>query len=180
MGFILKKLLVIIASATLLFSGMYFAPGKAFAQGKWIDGVGKCTLTIYKKNLGPDNRAYATGDCSKDVHGFYWGPQSNNYMIGGPYTGIVKDGQKIKVFFPNGKYAEYEVTVYLPDEQFKSFKGKLTSNVDVRATSKSNSKVIGKLKKNEIVTVVGGSYKSVYKIKYGKGYGYVPAKYVKQ
>lgn len=174
----MKKILVVIASVALLYSGMAFAPSKAL--GKFQEGIGKCTLTISKKNLGIDRATSASGDCSRDVIGYYWGPESNNYMMDGAYSGIVKHGQKVKVFIPTGKYAEYEVTVYLPDEQFKSFKGRLSSNVDVRSTSKSNSKVIGKLKKNEIVTVVGGSYKSVYKIKCGKGYGYVPARYVKQ
>lgn len=175
----MKKLFVVIASVTLLFSVMAYAPAETMAWTPFKEGIGKCTLTIHKKNLGPDNRVYATGDCSKDVEGWYGGSQSNNYLMGGAYTGIVKNGQKVKVFIPTGIYSEYEVTVILPDEQFKSFKGKLSSNVDVLANSKSNSKVIGKLKKNEIVTVVG-SYKSVYKIKFGKGYGYIPAKYVKQ
>ncbi|MBX9953320.1 SH3 domain-containing protein [Peribacillus simplex] len=51
------------------------------------------------------------------------------------------------------------------------------TKLNVRSKPTTSGKVLGSLKKNQIVTVINKS-SSWYKIQYGKGTGYVHAKYL--
>ncbi|WP_318564861.1 SH3 domain-containing protein [Peribacillus simplex] len=60
----------------------------------------------------------------------------------------------------------------------KNMTGKVNATkLNVRSKPTTSGKVLGSLKKNQIVTVINKS-SSWYKIQYGKGTGYVHAKYL--
>lgn len=82
--------------------------------------------------------------------------------------------------YVSSKYVKKVVTTKASKEKI-ILKGKVTaSTLNVRNSESTKGKVIGKLEKNNLVEVVQKSSKGWYKVKYGKGYGWISQKYVKK
>lgn len=137
-----------------------------------------CTMTIYaSKNTG-DNYARATGECAKEIDGYY-APNVKLFRATGAYTGVVKDGQKEEIALTSDKYASAIITFYTVNDteaekppvtppptsepvkpapkpstsNFVKFKGITNKNTTVWSGTTAKSKKVGTLNKYTAVTL---------------------------
>lgn len=137
-----------------------------------------CSMTIYaSKNTG-DNYARATGECAKEIDGYY-APNVKLFRAAGAYTGVVTNGQKEEIALTSDKYASAIITFYTVNDaeaekppvtppptsepvkpapkpstsKFVKFKGMTNKKATIWSGTTSKSKKIGTLNKYSGVTL---------------------------
>lgn len=135
-----------------------------------------CTMTIYSSKNTSDNYARATGECAKEIDGYY-APNVKLFRATGAYTGVVENGQKEQIALTSDKYASAIITFYTVDDlegekppvtppttteptkpnpqptSFVKFKGITLTNTTVWNGTTSKSKKVGTLNHSQIITL---------------------------
>lgn len=137
-----------------------------------------CTMTIYASKNTVDNFAHATGECGKEIDGYY-SPNAKTFRTAGAYTGEVKNGQKEEIGLTSDKYASAIITFYTVNDlegetpetkppttskptvpatkpatsTFVAFKGITTKTTTVWSGTTSKSKKVGTLIGSQVLTL---------------------------
>ncbi|MDQ0217762.1 SpoIID/LytB domain-containing protein [Peribacillus cavernae] len=130
-------------------------------------------VTIFVKDSKGKTVATLENNAKKDK-GIRWASWNTSKAVNGKYTFEITAMDASN----NKRTAKVAYTLAKPKPAVKVVKGTvIATTLNIRSTPSTSGRVVGSLKKNQVVTVLTKS-SSWYKIQYGKGIGYVHANYL--